>query len=160
MTIVSSWVVAGWTKSPLLVDPPRGGRRQVHAERRPRRVPALGEQHRVAEHVDLAALEAGEDLGEFALRRLARDGARRHPGVLQRPRDVLRVLHAGGVENAGHAAEAGLVEVGDRHVEGLLVEQRGQLLLVEVLVDLAFSQRHLGDRPHPGAGRDAHAAQR
>ena len=37
------------------------------------RVPALGEQHRVAEHVDLAALEAGEDLGQLALRRLAGD---------------------------------------------------------------------------------------
>jgi hypothetical protein len=51
--------------------PPRGGRREVHADRRARGVPALGEQHRVAEHVDLAALEAGQDLGELALRRLA-----------------------------------------------------------------------------------------
>ena len=72
---------AGDAADPLLVDPPRGGRRQVHADRRPRRVPALGEQHRVAEHVDLAALEAGEDLGQLALRRLAGDGAGVDPGV-------------------------------------------------------------------------------
>ena len=150
----------GHAADPLLVDPPRGGRRQVHADRRPRRVPALGEQHRVAEHVDLAALEGGEDLGQFALRRLAGDRAGDDAGLLQRFGDVLGVLDAGGVEDAGRLAEAGLVEVGDRHVEGLLVEQRGQLLLVEVLVDLAFAQRHLGDRPHPRPGRDAHAAQR
>jgi len=42
----------------------------VHADRRPRRVPALGQQHRVAEHIDVAALEAGEDLGQLALRGL------------------------------------------------------------------------------------------
>jgi hypothetical protein len=57
-------------------------------------------------------------------------------------------------------AEARLVEVGDRNVEGRLVEQRRQLLLVEVLVDLSFSQRHLGDRPHPRPGWDPQAAQR
>ena len=45
-------------------------------------------------------------------------------------------------------------------LNGRLVEQLGQLVLVEVLVDLAFAQRHLGDRPHPRAGRDAQAAQR
>ena len=82
------------------------------------------------------------------------------PASWKRFGDVLGVLHAGRVEDPGDAVEAGLVEVGDRHVEGRLVEQRGQLLLVEVLVDLAFAQRHLGDRPHTGAGRDAHAAQR
>ena len=65
---------AGDAADPLLVDPPRGGRRQVHADRRPRAVPALGEQHRVAEDVDVAALEAGEDLGQLALGRLAGDG--------------------------------------------------------------------------------------
>ena len=70
------------------------------------------------------------------------------------------VLDAGRVEDARHLAEARAVEVGDRDVERLLVEQRRQLLLVEVLVDLAFAQRHLGDRPHPRAGRDPQAAQR
>ena len=124
------------------------------------RVPALGQQHRVAEHVDLAALEAGEDLGQLALRRLAGDGLGVDPGVAEGFGDVLRVLDAGRVEDARDFAEARAVEVGDGDVEGLLVEQRRQLLLVEVLVDLAFAQRHLGDRPHPRAGRDPQAAQR
>ena len=75
-------VAAGDAADALLVDAPRGGRREVHADRRPGRVPALGEQHRVAEHVDLAALEGGEDLGQLALRRLARD----RPGVDARRR--------------------------------------------------------------------------
>ena len=74
---------AGDAADPLLVDAARGGRRQVHADRRPRRVPALGEEHRVAEDVDLAALEPGEDLGQFALRRLAGDGAGVDPGVCE-----------------------------------------------------------------------------
>ena len=42
----------------LLVDALRRGRREVHADRRARRVPALGEQLRVDEHVDVAALVA------------------------------------------------------------------------------------------------------
>ena len=117
MTIVSSWVVAGWTRSitrpgllagvaagdaadALLVDAARGGRREVHADRRPGRVPALGEQHRVAEHVDLAALEAGEDLGQLALRRLAGDGLGVDAGVAERRGDVVGVLDAGGVDDA------------------------------------------------------------
>jgi hypothetical protein len=37
-------------------------------------------------------------------------------------------------------------------LKGRLVEELGQLLLVEVLVDLALAQRHLGDRAHPGPG--------
>ena len=151
---------AGDAADALLVDAPRGGRGEVHADRRPRRVPALGEQHRVAEHVDLAALERGEDLGQLALRRLAGDRAGVDPGGPERGGDVVGVPHAGGVDDAGNLAEARSVEVGDRDVEGLLVEQLGQLLLVEVLVHLAAAQRHLGDRPHPGPGRDADAAQR
>ena len=107
-------VAPGDAADPLLVDAPRGGRRQVHADRRPRRVPALGEQHRVAEHVDLAALEAGEDLGQLALRRLAGDRAGVDAGVAEGLGDVVRVLDAGRVDDAGHLAEARLVEVGDR----------------------------------------------
>ena len=132
----------------------------MHADRRPRAVPTLGEQLRVAEDVDLAAFEAGEDLGQFALRRLAGDRLGVDPDRAERFGDVLRVLDARGVEDARRFAEARLVEVGDREVERALVEQRRQLLLVEVLVDLAFAQRHLGDRPHPRAGRDPQAAQR
>ena len=125
------------------------------------RVPALGEQHRVAEHVDLAALEGGEDLGQLALRRLAGDGAGVDAGVPERLGDVDGVLDAGGVDDAGDALrKRELVEVGDRGVERALVEQLGQLLLVEVLVHLALAQRHVGDRPHARARRDADAAQR
>src|SRR5207244_2980787 len=100
----------------LLVDAARGGGREVHAERGPGRVPALGEQHRVAEDVDLTALEGSEDLGQFALGRLTGDGPGVDTGELERLGDVLGVLHAGGVEDAGNLAKARLVEIGDRHV--------------------------------------------
>ena len=49
---------------PLLVDPAARRRRQVHAHRRPRRVPALGEELGVDQDVDLATLVGGERLGE------------------------------------------------------------------------------------------------
>jgi hypothetical protein len=145
---------------PLLVDAARGGRREVHADRRPRRVPALGEQHRVAEDVDLTALEGGEDLVELALRRLAGDRAGVDPGVAEGGGDVVRVLDAGGVDDARHPAEARSVEVGDGDVERRLVEKLRQLLLVEVLVHLTLAKRHLGDRAHSGTRRDADAAKR
>ena len=103
---------------------------------------------------------AGEDLGQLALRRLAGDGLRVDAGVAEGGGDVVGVLDAGGVDDARDLAEARLVEVGDGDVERLLVEQRGELLLVEVLVDLAAAQRHLGDRAHAGPRRDADAAQR
>jgi hypothetical protein len=70
------------------------------------------------------------------------------------------VLDAGGVDDPGHALEPRLVEVGDGDVEGLLVEQGGELFLVEVLIDLAAAQRHVGDRADPRARGDADAAQR
>jgi hypothetical protein len=70
------------------------------------------------------------------------------------------VAHAGGVDDARHAAEARLVEVRRGHVERQLVEQLGQQLLVELDVDVALAQRHLGDRAHARARRDADAAQR
>ena len=151
---------AGDPADALLVDAPRGGRGEVHADRRPRRVPALGEQHRVAEHVHLAALERGEDLGQLSLRGLAGDGAGVDPGRPERGGDVVGVTDAGRVDDARDPAEPRAVQVGDRDVEGLLVQELGQLLLVEVLVHLAAPQRHLGDRPHPRPGRDADAAQR
>ena len=135
----------------LLVDALRGGRREVHADRRARRVPALGEQLGVDEHVDVAALVGGEDLGQLALLRLAGDGLRLHAVVAEGLGDVVGVAHAGGVDDAGDAVEARLVEVGDRHVERQLVEQLGQHLLVELGVDLAAAQRHLGDRAHARA---------
>jgi hypothetical protein len=62
---------AGDAPDALLVNAARGGRRQVHADRRARRVPALRQQHRVAEHVHVPAFEPSEDLGQLALGRLA-----------------------------------------------------------------------------------------
>ena len=50
----------------LLVDAAARGRREVHAHGRARRVPALGEELRVDEDVDLPALVGGERLGELA----------------------------------------------------------------------------------------------
>ncbi len=131
---------------PLLIDPARSGRREVHADRRSRRVPALGEEHRVAENVDLSALEGGEGLGQLALGRLARYGTGVDADVAHRRGYVFGVGDSRGVEDPGDLAEAGLVEVGDRHVEGSLVEQLGQFLLVEVLVDLTAAQRNLRQR--------------
>ena len=144
----------------LLVDALGGGRREVHADRRARRVPALGEQLRVDQDVDVAALVAGEDLGQLALGRLAGDRLRLHPELAEGLRDVVGVAHAGGVDDAGDAVEARLVEVRDREVEGQLVQQLGQHLLVELRVHLAAAQRHLGDRAHARARRDPDAAQR
>ena len=153
-------IAAGDATDALLVDPLRGGRREVHADRRPGRVPALGEQHRVAEDVDLAALEGGERLGQLPLRRLAGDGAGVDPELAHRGGDVVGVLDPGGVDDAGHPLEPGVVEVGDRDVEGPLVEQLRQLLLIEVLIDLAAAQRHVGEGPDARPRRDPDAAQR
>jgi hypothetical protein len=151
---------AGDAPDTLLVDPLGGGRRQVHADGRARGVPPLGEQLRVDEHVDLARLVVGEDLRELALGRLAGNGHRLHPEVAEGCRDVVRVAHTGGVDNPRDAVETRLVEIRDRQVERRLVEQLGQHLLVELGVHLAAAQRHLGDRPHPRAGRDPDAAKR
>ena len=144
----------------LLVDALGRRRGEVHADRRARRVPALGEQLRVDEHVDVAALVAAR------IRASSRFGVSPDtpfalmPDVAERLGDVVGVAHAGGVDDAGHAVEARLVEVGDREVERQLIQQLGQHLLVELGVDLAAAQRHLGDRAHARPGRDPHAAQR
>jgi hypothetical protein len=151
---------AGHASYPLLVDAARRRRGEVHADRRPGGVPTLGEEHRVAEHVNLAALEGGQDLRQLALRRLAGDRARVHPGRLKCGGDVIRVPNPRRVDDAGDPAEARSIQVRDGDVERLLVQQLGELFLVEVLVDLAPPQRHLGDRAHARAGRDADAAQR
>ncbi len=124
------------------------------------RVPALGEQLRVDQHVDVPALVAREDLRELALGGLAGDALRLEAFGAEGLGEVVGVLHAGRVDDPGHAVEARLVEVRRGHVERLLIEQRGQLLLVELGVHLAAAQRHLGDRAHPNAGGDAHASQR
>ena len=84
----------------LLVDALGGGRREVHADGRARAVPALGEQLRVDQHVDVAALVAREDLGQLALGRLARDRLRLHALGAERLGEVVGVAHAGGVDDA------------------------------------------------------------
>ena len=144
----------------LLVHPPRGGRREVHADGRARGVPALGEQHRVHEHVDLAALEIGQDARQLALGRLARDRLRAHARGLEGDRHVVGVLDARAVDDARQVLEPHAVEVGHGGVERALVEQRGQFFEVEVLVDLALAQRDLRKRAHVRARRDADAPQR
>ena len=82
------------------------------------------------------------------------------PAALKATATFVRVLHAGAVDDARQVLEAHAVEVRDRGVERPLVEQCGQLFLVEVLVDLALAQRHLRERAHVRAGRDPDAAQR
>ena len=84
----------------LLVDALGGGRGEVHADGGARRVPALGEQLRVDQHVDVAALVGGEDPRQLALLRLAGDGLRLHPDVAEGLGDVVGVAHAGGVDDA------------------------------------------------------------
>ena len=153
-------VAARDAADPLLVDALRSGRGEVHADGRARRVPALGEQLRVDEHVDLAALVAGEDPRQLALRRLAGNRLRLDARVLERLRDVVRVLDAGRVDDTGQVLEAHAIEVRHGGVERALVEEGGQLFLVEVLVHLALSQRDVRDRADADPGRDAHAAQR
>src|SRR5258707_994044 len=123
-------MTAGDAAYALLVDALGCRRREVHADRRPRAVPALGQQLRVDQHVDVAALVAGQDLHELALGRLARDGLRLDVLGPEGFGEVVGVAHAGRVYDPRHAVEARLVEVGDRHVEGLLIEQFGELVLV------------------------------
>ena len=106
------------------------------------------------------ALVGGEDPRQLALLGLAGDGLGLQPDVAERLGDVVGVAHAGGVDDARHAVEARLVEVGHREVERQLVQQLGQHLLVELGVHFAAAQRHLRDRAHARPRRDPHAAQR
>ena len=70
-------------------------------------------------------------------------------------RDIVGVLDPCGVDDTRDLPKARGVEIGDRQIERLLIEQLCELLLVEVLIDLSLAKRHLGDRPHSGPGRDA-----
>ena len=96
-------VAAGDAPDALLVDALGRRRREVHADRRARAVPALGEQLRVDQHVDLAALVAREHRRELALGRLAGDGLRLEPFGAEGFGEVVRVAHARRVDHAGHA---------------------------------------------------------
>ncbi len=153
-------VAAGDASDALLVDALGRRRGEVHADGGARAVPALGQQLGVDQHVDVTALIAGEDLDELALGRLAGDCLRLDPLGPERFGEVVGVAHAGRIDDPRDAVEARFVEVGDGDVEGLLVEQFGQLVLVELGVDLAPAQGHLGDRADADAGGDAHAAKR
>jgi hypothetical protein len=132
----------------------------VHADRRPGAVPALGQEHRVDQHVDLPGLVFGQDPGQVTLGRLARDGLGVDAHLAEGLGHVVGVLDAGRVNDPRDAVEAGLVQIGDGHVERRLVQQLGQHLLVKFGVHLTSAQRHLGDRPHSRAWRDPDAPQR
>jgi hypothetical protein len=125
----------------------------VHADRRPRRVPALGEQHRVDQDVDLAALVGSERLGELHRRRLAADRLGLEPDRAKLLRQVVRVLDSGRVDDPRRVLEPLAVEARGGLVQGLVVEHGGQGALFEIAAD----DRHGGDR---GGRRHAQAAKR
>ena len=74
------------------------------------------------------------------------------PGGAQRLRDVLGVLDAGGVDDAGAVAEAVGVVAGRRHVERLVVERGREQALVEVAADDGHVAQR-GARPHAQAAQ-------
>ena len=155
-----AWMAARDAPDALLVDALRSGWREMDADGGARRVPALGEQLRIDQDVNVTALVACEDRRELALGRLAGDGLRLQSLVAEGFREVVCVADSGGVDDAGNAVEARPVEARDGDVERRLVEQFGEHLLVELGVHLTAAQRHLGDRADARAGRDAHAAKR
>ena len=138
---------------PLLVDAARRRRREVHADGRARRVPALGEELRVDEDVDLAALVGRERLGEPRGRRAARDGLRLEAGCPEFLSEVVGVLDTGRVDDSGRRAEALAVEARGRLVQRLVVEGGGERALLEVAAD----DGHRVDRR---SRRNAEAAER
>src|SRR5215213_42046 len=144
----------------LLVDALGGGRGEVHADRGTGAVPALGEQLRVDQDVDRAALVLGEDPRQLALRRLAGDRLRLQADVPECLRDVVGVPDACRVDDAGYAVEAGSVEIRDREAEGQLIQQLSQHVLVELRVYLAPPEGHFRNRADTGARRNPNAAQR
>ncbi len=85
----------------LLVDTAARGRREMHADRGARRVPALCEQHRVDQDVDLSALVGGERLGQLERRCLAADRLRLQARGAKLAREVVGVLDAGRVDDPG-----------------------------------------------------------
>ena len=129
----------------LLVDAAAGRRREVHADRRARRVPALGEQLRVDEHVDVAALVGRERRRQRARRRAAADRAGAQAGGAHGRGHALGVIDAGRVDDARAVVEAIAVEHRGGHVERLVVERLGQRALVVVAAD--DRARCAGSRP-------------
>src|SRR5947209_16789843 len=90
----------------LLVDALRRRRREMHADRRTRRVPTLGQQLRIDQHVDLAALVRRERLGEPHGRRASRNGLRLDPGCAELLREVVGVVDARRVDDPRRVVEA------------------------------------------------------
>ena len=119
----------------LLVHAAAGGRGKVHADGGARCVPALSEQLRVDEHVDVAALVGRERLGELARRRATGHGLGLEANRTHGGSDTARVVNAGRVNDARPLAEH--IEVVHRggHVDGVVVERVGKLLLVVVAAD-------------------------
>jgi hypothetical protein len=124
----------------------------MHADRRPRRVPALGEELGVDQDVDLAALVRGQRLREPRRRRAAGDCLCLETGRSELLREVVRVVDACGIDDAGRRPETIAVEARGRLVQGLVVEGRCQRALLEVAAD----DRNRVDRRRR---RHAHAAQ-
>ena len=137
----------------LLVDAAARGRREVHDHGRARRVPALREQHRVDQDVDLAPLVRGEDLGELDRRRAPADRFGLEPGGPELLGEVVRVVDSGRVDDAGRRVEAVAVQARGRLVQSRVVEHGRECALLEV----AAHDRHGMDR---GCGRHAEVAQR
>ncbi len=125
----------------------------MHADGRARRVPAFGEQLRVDQDVDLAALVRGQRLGEPGRRRPSRDGFRLEPGRAELLREVVGVIDTGGVDDSRGGAEALAVEARSGLVQGFVVERRCQRAFLEVAADDR-------DRVDRGRGRHAQRAER
>ena len=131
----------------------------MEANSGPRRVPALGQQLRVDQDVDLAALVGGERLGELDRRRLAGHRLGLEAGGAKLLGEVVGVLDAGGIDDPGCRPESLAVEARGCLVEGGVVEGGGERALLEVAAD----DRHgidRGRRRHPQAAerRDQAAA--
>ena len=116
----------------LLVDATTRGRCEMHADGRARRVPALSEQLGVDQHVDFATLVGGKRLGEFARRRASRDCGGLEANRTHRCCDTDGVVDTGGVDDAWALTKHVEVVHRGRHVDGVVVERVGELLLVVV----------------------------
>ena len=137
----------------LLVDAAAGRRREVHADRGPRSIPALGQELRVDEHVDVAALVGRERRRQCARRRAPADRARTQPGRAHGRGHALGVIDARRVDDSRAMIEAVAVEHRGGHVERLVVERLRQRALVVVAAD----DRHVAQAR---AGLDAQRTQR
>ena len=138
---------------PLLVDAAARGRGEVHDDGRARRVPALREQHRVDQDVDLSPLVGGEDLGQLDRRRAPADGLGLETRGAELLGEVVGVVDTGRVDDPGRRVEPVAVEARGGLVQSRVVESGGEGALLEVAAD----DRHRVDR---GRGRNPEVPQR